>query len=75
MDSSVTSEMFLSPTVTAKASFLKRFPPQALQGVVFMNVSYSCFVESDAVSRYLLSTFLISPSNATSYTPSPRCPR
>ena len=35
------------------------------QLIVRMNVSYSCLMPSEAVSRYLRSTFLISPSNAT----------
>ncbi len=66
--------MFLSAIVTASASFLSLFPPHDLHGVMRINVSYSLLDVSEAVSLYLRSTFLITPSNATSYTPSPRCP-
>ena len=57
--------MFLSQTVTASASFFRRCPLHSLQGVIRMNVSYSCFMISEPVSLYLRCTFWISPSNAT----------
>ena len=66
--------MFLSATVTASASLFSLMPPQSLQGVNCIKLSYSCFMVSEPVSRYLLSTFLIRPSKATGYTPLPLCP-
>ena len=57
---------FLAPTVTASASAFSRWPPHFLHGVILINSSYSAFIVSDEVSRYLRSTLRISPSNATS---------
>ena len=56
--------MFLSHTVTARDSFFSLMPLHSLQGVMRMKDSYSCFMASEKVSLYLLSTFRISPSKA-----------
>ena len=66
MDMSVASKIFFPPTVTARDSFLSRFPWQAVQGVIRMKVSYSALLAWEKVSRYLRFTFSMSPSKATS---------
>ncbi len=65
MDSDVISYIFLSHTVTARASFFRRMPLHSRQGVMRMKDSYSCFMVSEKVSRYLRSTLRTSPSKAT----------
>ena len=60
----VISYIFFPHTVTASASFFRRCPLHSRHGVIRINVSYSCLVASDPVSRYLRSTFRIKPSNA-----------
>ena len=45
---------------------LQSLPPHSEHGVMRINVSYSCRLDSEPVSRYLRSTLRIKPSKATS---------